>query len=338
MSTSRISTDSCELWTCDKLIGIGEPVATAPAAGSDSEAAAADATSSRRRRRKRARSRSRERVSSHAFFLDNSADNFIGCDRRVIRIKVDETENDETTAVRERALERTQACVQRMGDDTRAADVLSRTCAFVVDKLDDHSVVADPRAGITKAQFAFVAARASTSDLVFLDFDRALSVVEGFLFKTPRWDEYLLGAKANFGCAAETTVDDLIRAHLGGAARAEMVAEGLGRLIRSVGAANVYVLTNNCNVFLIEGVMAWLNDRMRERRWEASDARGAAGAAAPPKFADGHVLSTHAVDLVELIARKADVIHKVVEQTASGTIDATLLLWRTAAERLNVRR
>ena len=28
-------------------------------------------------------------------------------------------------------------------------------------------------------------------------FPRALSVVEGFLFKTPRWDEYLLGAKAN---------------------------------------------------------------------------------------------------------------------------------------------
>jgi len=291
-------------------------------------------------RRKRQRSKSYE-LACNAYFFDNSADNFEGCDRRVVRIKVDETKNDAEATTREAALARAQQGAADAADDALAAEVIMKTCEFTIDKLHDTSVVVDPRSGINQSQFDYVAQRARVGDLVFLDFDRALSVIEGFLFKTARWDQYLLGAKANFGVAEETTADDLIRAHLGGAARADLVADGLRALIQRVGSANVYVLTNNCNVFLIEGVMAWLNARMRSR-WETmgEGAREGGDAAPAPVFADGHVLSTHAINLVgaSLCSGKCDVIHTVIEQTASGTISGTLLRWRMAANQINVHR
>lgn len=249
-------------------------------------------------------------------FFDNDAANFEGCDPSVVDcVKVSETsefsdEDGQPSDSREKSLARTALGVRRFGEASVEARVLRQYCKMLL-SMDDDQVFFDPKAGITQEQFSSALRRLQPSDLVILDFDRALTCIEGFMYPVHTWERYREGM-LHLGMSDDIGVDDLIRTRLGGEERARMVARSLASLIGRVGASNVYVLTNNRCVALVEHVMSWLS---------------ALEPSAEP-FAPFRVVSTK---FTGGLGTKGNVIRALVEQTASGTIEPTLQRWRAEA-------
>lgn len=277
--------------------------------------------------------RSHAELTPTAFFFDNEANNFTGCEYLNVHcIKVHETEkvaedSGLRTDTRELCMARTAVGVERFGAGSPEAQVLA-TYERTLVSMNDFSVFYDPNAGIVAGQVERALTTLRASDVVALDFYRCITVIEGFLFPVHDWKRYRLGM-INIGMSSDVGADDIIRTHLGGEARARMIARGIASLIERVGARNVYVLTNNRCVLLVERVMQWLSDLhasslLDEQQLDATSSPARRLAHEP--FAPNRVVSTHYTPL----GPKAAVLDEILKGTSDGTIDATLQ-WRECA-------
>jgi len=191
---------------------------------------------------------------STLFFFDNDSTNFINCPEHIVLIKCPETQSTIFLKLTTQNKIDNSPSVLRLYEN-----YLHNHVEWFINNDGAIGGFFDIESGIEKhSLFQLNSIIYKRNDKIIIDFDRTISITEGFLGNgnsTTQLAELFVTYK-KFGFTG--SIDDIIKIHMGGNKRILVVTKILKYMIKRVGIHNIIVVTNNVLKTVISDFMQFL--------------------------------------------------------------------------------